>query len=279
MRIVFIELLAQFIIRFGNDINSKWCKICAYFFEYVLKYRSRIINENVNKIFPNFDENEKSKVIKKYYRQLSVYILESIFAYFGPEAKVLDKVVMQENVQLCEAYADNKKIIILSGHYGNWELISMALPHMLKMNIYGVYKKLSSPFFEKLILSKRSRFGLNLVEMKEVITLFNKMKGEAFITLLIADQSPAVGEEGKVVSFLGQQTMFYQGAALLQKRYNAKVFYQKVDIKNGIYYVSFIEIYSNVIEEFAQALEKDIYHKPELWLWSHNRWKHRLESN
>jgi Kdo2-lipid IVA lauroyltransferase/acyltransferase len=279
MRIVFIELLAQFIIRFGSDINSKWCKICAYFFEYVLKYRSRIINENVNKIFPNFDENEKSKVIKKYYRQLSVYILESIFAYFGPEAKVLDKVVMQENVQLCEAYADNKKIIILSGHYGNWELISMALPHMLKMNIYGVYKKLSSPFFEKLILSKRSRFGLNLVEMKEVITLFNKMKGEAFITLLIADQSPAVGEEGKVVSFLGQQTMFYQGAALLQKRYNAKVFYQKVDIKNGIYYVSFIEIYSNVIEEFAQALEKDIYHKPELWLWSHNRWKHRLESN
>jgi KDO2-lipid IV(A) lauroyltransferase len=215
--------------------------------------------------------------MKKYYRHLSHYLLESIFSYFGDKNKVIQKVKISQNHSMEQAYQNGENIIIMSGHYGNWELISMVLPIVLDKKVIGIYKKLSSIFFNQLIKEQRSRFGLQLVEMKEVSKLYGNQVEKPFITLFIADQSPSISEKGEVVRFLGSPTLFYEGAAVLKKRYGMKIFYQHVNVIDGVYYISFIELGENVIQDFATCLEKDILKRPELWLWSHNRWKHKLD--
>ena len=83
--------------------------------------------------------------------------------------------------------------------------------------------------------------------------------------------------------FMGKKVPFYTGSERMAKEFDMAVIYLHVDkVKRGYYKASLINIADNPTEtennqitlDYIQHLEKQIREKPELYLWTHKRWKH-----
>jgi Kdo2-lipid IVA lauroyltransferase/acyltransferase len=273
----FIRLIAKVLLCFGSSYNGVQHKFYAFLISRVFKYRRKTIEHNFIRSFPDATQAAIADFTYKYYNRLAFYILQSLWCYFGKEDEIMKKIVINNPDIINQTLSENRNIILLSAHYGNWELMSMLLPTYFKCPVIGVYKPLSSLLLEAELKKWRSRFGLIMVPMKEIMPWFSNKDKKPFITLLLSDQSPPKHESGEVIHFLNQKTMFYNGANVLKKRYNPKIFYQKNSVIDDVHYIDFIELTeTNVIKQYAEILEKDIIHDPTPWVWSHNRWKHNL---
>jgi Kdo2-lipid IVA lauroyltransferase/acyltransferase len=272
-----LRLLAKVILAFGSRYNGIQHKFYAFLLSRVIKYRKKTITHNLQRSFPQATLSIINKLSNDYYNRLAYYILQSIRCYFGKEEEVKNKLVVNNAYLINKCITNNQNVIFISAHYGNWELISMMLPTYFSCPVIGIYKPLSSPLLEQELKKWRSRFGLIMVPMKEMMPWFSDKDKKPFIALLLADQSPPKHESGEVIDFLNQKTMFYNGANVLKKRYNPKIFYQKTSVIDDVHYVDFIELTeTNIIREYVSMLEKDITLDPTPWVWSHNRWKHNL---
>jgi Kdo2-lipid IVA lauroyltransferase/acyltransferase len=272
------HLIAKFILIFGHEYDGLQNKIYSFILEKVVGYRKSVVNENITNSFAGISALELKQRVKLYYRHMAHYILDTLFAYHGNEKQLLQSVHIKNGDLIQNEIKAGNNVIILSGHYGNWELISMVLPVELKVPVYAVYKPLSSKFIDQYVKNKRQRFGLGLLPMNEVTTFLQRKQPYNFVMLFVADQSPAYGQRGEWIQFLNQHTLFLNGAATLKKRYDLKIFYQRCIVNNGKYALEFIPMETDVIKNYAKLLEEDIIKNPDPWLWSHRRWKNKRTS-
>ena len=103
---------------------------------------------------------------------------------------------------------------------------------------------------------------------------------------LVSDQSPNLRADTEWYDFLNQKTAFIDGGERLAMRFHLPVYY--VDVWRsapGRYRAGFVKLYDGVesvaegeiTRRYAAALEATIRREPELWMWSHKRWKHTPE--
>jgi KDO2-lipid IV(A) lauroyltransferase len=182
-----------------------------------------------------------------------------------------------------EIIKQNKSFVILTGHMGNWEWLPTIWHLEGKANIVGIYHKLSSPFFEWFTKNMRERFGIQMITMENtlrgMIANKNKLTGTGFIS----DQTPS-RENAHWITFLNQDTPVFMGAEKLAKKFNYPVIYCHIIKPKRGYYEIKIDIITMepqntpdfyITETFNKLLEADIINQPEIWLWSHRRWKHK----
>jgi KDO2-lipid IV(A) lauroyltransferase len=194
------------------------------------------------------------------------------------------------NHEILDRYlSDKKNLIILAGHYGNWE---WNIPAILASGyrLFAVYKPQSSELADDLMKRIRHKPGLTLLPMKETLRAIMKEKeqpGKPFVLLLVADQIPWWGDIQFWTQFLGQETAFFNGAGKIAHRFEMPVLYiQHEKLSFGHYRAELKEIYdglqpvgeNEITERFVKCLETSILANPSLWLWTHRRWKYRRES-
>lgn len=186
------------------------------------------------------------------------------------------------NPKIANQYFDQGKSIILClGHIGNWEWGQAVVSHYLKFNCVGVYKSLSNKSFDKYLLKKRSQFGVKLLSQKEILKYIISHPDEVNVYIFIADQYPPT-EPRMSVDFLNQETYFDKSIEKIALKYELPVVY--ADIKRTSaheYETDLIEISSDpsaakegeITRCYANLLNQNIKRQPQLWLWSHRRWK------
>lgn len=113
-------------------------------------------------------------------------------------------------------------------------------------------------------------------------------EGTRTLTALVADQTPPRREIHYTLDFLNQLTPVYLGVEKIATKFDMVVFFYNIrKVKRG-YYEIVAELLTDKpqeLEEFEltrlhmQYLEKLIKEKPEYWLWSHRRWKHKRVQN
>jgi KDO2-lipid IV(A) lauroyltransferase len=124
--------------------------------------------------------------------------------------------------------------------------------------------------------------------MKETVRHYIKHRSSEHTTVLglISDQSPRLTAESQWIDFLNQKTIFIEGSERLAMKFKIPVYFVVTErICLGGYRISFIEIYDgkepikegDITRRYAEELEKMIRRTPELWMWSHKRWKHTPE--
>ena len=100
--------------------------------------------------------------------------------------------------------------------------------------------------------------------------------------MIIGDQSPGKTSSMHWVNFLNQETAFLVGADIIAKKMDYLVIFPSIHKhRRGVYEVEYKLISSNpkqmeksrIINLYAEKLEESIIKSPELWLWSHRRWK------
>jgi KDO2-lipid IV(A) lauroyltransferase len=265
-------------MRIGYFFSAYTSKLLQWklklFLSYILKYRQHVIIKNleVTKIVKNEDIGTFSL---EYYNQLATYITQIIYGYFAPKDDLYSKIMFENPCVLNQSISKGKNVFILASHLGNWEWSSILLPFYSSAKVVAVYKPLSNRALDQILIKCRSRFGLILSPMAQVIKILAKDKDQASIYIFVSDQRPAPGAKGEVLDFFSVKTSFNNGAFKLAQRYNADLYYQEISPRaKGEYSVKFTKMGEfHQAQTYANLLESSIRSYPTFWLWSHNRWK------
>ena len=248
----------------------------------VLKYRKKIIHKNLKNSFPEKSENEIFEIRNNFYKHFCDLIVES-FSGFSISRKSIEQKITIKNQDLLNEFAvKGQNIILIGGHYNNWEMTAQRMPLVFKHELFAIYKPIKNKFYDRKMKSSREKFGLNMISMKETKAYFTNETGTPRAIIFGSDQSPSNSKKAYWTKFLNQDSAFLYGAEKYAKSFNWPVIYVSINkIKRGDYLVEYQlitqkpkeESYGEIIKKFAFLLESDIKNQPEYWLLTHNRWK------
>ncbi len=252
---------------------------------YLIRYRSKVIKENLTLSFPNKSAADIKQLQHAFYKNLCDVTLESI-KLFSITPAALQKRVSFENIDYPESYLKNGSgIIVLTSHLCNWEWLLQACALYTNFTIDGVYKEAHNASADKMIYNLRSRFGAHPVEMKDVMKHLIKTRKETRVLAMVADQTPPHAEIQYWQTFLHQYTPFYVGGDKIGAMMQRPVFFASMKrTQRGHYHVTFDLLMEppipkeehSVTEKYVALLEQKINESPSDWLWSHKRWKHKV---
>lgn len=250
----------------------------------IVGYRKTVVRENLQQSFPNKTKAEIQRLQSQFYGFFSDLLVENVKS-FTISKKRLEKSVHFSNLQLIEKYAKQRQpIILVMGHYGNWELIGLA-GFQLPSVSYSLYRKQKNNVVNKFIVKNRQRYGLRLIEEKEAIRKIPQLLSEqnANIVTFITDQSVRPNR-AYWINFLHRDATFAKGAETYARKYNCPVVYMDIQVPKRGHYLAQFNLLSDqpaqlpeseLTKQFASSLEKTIQDQPQYWLWSHRRWKHQ----
>jgi KDO2-lipid IV(A) lauroyltransferase len=247
-------------------------------------YRRKVVRENLSNSFPRKTEAERLIIERKFYRHLSELFIDTITLCSLSEKQARRRFVV-ENLAEHECEVAGRSWICAMAHFGCWEYSSTYTLHT-DHQVLGVYRPLRRRVMDRFYHYTRSRFGARPVPMNDIgREMLAAVRNDVPTALaLIADQSPPWFSIRRWFDFLNQPTPFFMGIGKMALKLRLPVWFLHVSkVKPGCYTCRMIEIYNGIAplteeeitERYAAELERMIRQTPELWLWSHKRWKHK----
>ncbi len=251
---------------------------------YVISYRKNVVMENLGNSFPDKSRDEIKRIAVKFYHYLCDYFIESIYLINMGRKECNHRYHYSNKELIDRLYAEGRSIILATSHYGNWDWaanMAFNFPH----KIYGIYKPLTSPVFNRLFIDLRAKFGAfstPLLHTFRVVTESTK-NNELYALYLVADQRPLQKDLDYWTTFLNQETPILTGMEKLAKRFDLPViFFNMKRVKRGYYEISCELITKTpkktkpyeISENYIRMVEHMIQEQPEYYLWSHKRWKY-----
>ena len=278
-----INIIGYSFFWFISLIPLSLLNLLSYLINFIFFYRKKIVLNNIKLAFPN-KSNLEIKNIYKGFKLYFINLIWEIIKMSSSNIKFYKKRINIQNINLInDYYKKNQSVIIIGGHYNNWEWAGPILSEIGNHHFVSVYKALSNTFFNKLMIKIRSRYNIDVVEMNDLVKyIFGNEKCK--MIALISDQNPVVDEKTKWLSFFNHQVPVIDGPEKIAKKFNYPVLFCDIKkVKNGYYNITFetIEDYpqesedGDITKRFFKRLEKQINDNPNNYLWSHNRWKHK----
>ena len=255
-----------------------WQADVVYFCMYkILRYRIKTVRNNLRSAFPTKEETELLSIEKRFYKHLADYFFETIKGLTISDEELKRRLVFR-NPEVVTNYTDS------GAHIGNWEWFTV-LPLTFNVPIQTFYQEQRNKFAEDITLSVRTRRNITAVESHKGFRFMYKCMKEGItnITLILGDQCPHYGAKKYYVDFMGMDTPFLVGPEMIARKINQVLIYPSFSCeKRGYYEVTLHVIDDNVpaseekapTARFAALLEDNLHKQPELWLWSHRRWKY-----
>jgi len=261
--------------------------ISTYFInKYFFKYRFNVVIQNLKIAFPNKNITEIKIIRDNFFKYFFNTIFE-IIKSTNISTRFIDQNVKINNPEILNTYLkENRSVILLSGHYNNWEWLGAKISTFYDPQFVAIYKKLNNKIFDNFIRNYRKKFGGEIVNMEDSYRYFIKNKNEQKIIGIIADQNPVINDKTKWISFFNKKVPVFFGAENLAKKLNCPVLFCNMQFKNNIYNISFEVLTDNpsgnsvgeITTKYFKLLEKQINLQPERWLWSHRRWRHTKQN-
>ena len=259
---------------------------------YCLRYRMKVVKRNLRNSFPEKSDRELAVLRRKFYWTLAEVFVDTIdLAHMTPAKgrRILKVKGLDEHLK----HIDGRDWIAMTAHFGCWEYCSFWGLYVPSQIVVAVYHPLESRIAEAFYLRLRNREYAATVPMRESLRFYLRNResgvaGRRMVMGLIADQNPPKRPDSHWFRFLNQDTIFFDGGEKLALRRHLPVYFVKMDrLRRGRYEMSFEKIYDgeeavadNVItERYVRILESEIRRRPELWMWSHKRWKYKRNVN
>jgi len=248
-------------------------------------YRVRTVRANLKLAFPQLNDKERREIEKKFYHHLCDLFMEMVKTLSISE-KELNRRFTFSNIELLKEYErKDKSIILMLPHYANWEWV-ISLGSHIEYKGFGVYKKLSNKYFDKLMRDIRSKFNAELISTRETTNVIrtNQSKGLHGVYLFLSDQTPLLRANLHWEEFMGVEVPVHMGAEALARKLDMNILYLRIDKKERGYYAgSFSEITDNIKMEpkyrptrmFLDKVEEQVREVPYYYFWTHKRWKYQ----
>lgn len=260
----------------------------VYFILYkLLKYRVKVVRENLKNSFPIKSDSERLEIEIKYYRHLSDLFFETLKGLTLSRNQLKRRMTNIDQHIYDDYYLKGQSFIVVMSHCGNWEWVCDMSQVVCQQQVQCVYKSLSSKGFDWLMYKIRSRFGAIPMPMEQTLRVMTSNKNIVTVTAFIGDQNPSSGKNAHWSYILNQDTPFMNGPEKISKMFNYPIVYLSTKkTKRGHYEANSEILIENpqnyaegeITEIIAKRTEQEILAQPEIWLWSHRRWKHKKET-
>jgi KDO2-lipid IV(A) lauroyltransferase len=248
-------------------------------------FRKKITLDNIAKAFPHASEEEVRRIALGAYRNYGTVLMEMLWAG-NQTPDVLMRIVRVSNLEVFNRLFTQKRgLILLSGHYGNWEFLVGPLGLHFDQRPATIFQQQSNKRIDAAINAMRCRLGNVMIPMGPSVREVIRTLKEGKIVLMLGDQSGP--RESVFIDFFGRPAATRRGPAAFCLKTGAPiVMVFLVRQSDGTYVATFeavdmtgLDTYNeeNVIEltrRHVAILEAHIRKHPDHWLWMHKRWKH-----
>ncbi len=257
-------------------------------FYFIIRYRRKIVRKNLTESFPDKSIDEIIRIEKRFYHFFIDMALESCkLISITPEE--LKRRMKFTNIEVAnDILSGGKSVSVFLGHYGNWEWISSIGLWLYKDAVVAqIYHKLRNKSMDKIMRKLRERMGNSSVEMHKTVRFLanTATDNRPYLIGFIADQSPKRREVKHFIQFLNHNIPVLTGTEKATKHfgYNA-VFLSIKRVRRGYYECELETLHANsqslpdfeLTSLYFRRLENEILQHPELYLWTHNRFKYAI---
>ena len=253
----------------------------------IIGYRTAVVRENLRNSFPEKSAAELKRIERTFYRWFCDLVLETVKTLVISPAQVNARVSVSGEEVLKKYFAQGQCIILVMGHWGNWELGGARFSQLGLHQLYVIYHPLQNRWFDGLVHHMRTRLGNKLYAMNDTMKGMLRDRGQLTATAFIADQTPPP-ERAFWTNFMHQDTPVFLGTEKIAAKLGYPVIYVGMErTRRGYYTMRFEELVAEpsktvdaeITLRHTRRLEEDIRRLPAFWLWSHRRWKHRRPRN
>ena len=273
--VIFFFLFKILGFKISSSIGGKLFEIIGPIFR-----SKKLIDTNIKKALPNINSEDLKKITRLMWNNYGRIFAEYVFIKSFRNGKLNSRISIEGQDILEEIKKLNQQVVFISGHFSNFELMAMHL-EKVGIKLTAIYRPLNNIFLNIIMENIRKKYicknqiKKGIGGMKKIIHL----KRQNYSTALMIDQRVSEGIRSNFFNNLALTTTI---PAQLVKKFKIPVvpiFIERVNNLNFKITVSkpinFID--SDSIEKITgdlnKVLEKMILHKPEQWIWSHNRWK------
>ncbi len=250
------------------------------------EHRNRA-ERHVRMAFPDAEDKEVQRIVRGSFESLAMLSVEVLLT-----PRLITQWSWARHIQLrkldeaIRALMSPNGCIMLTGHYGSWELLGYALA-ILGFDIVAVMRPLDNEYLNRFLLDRRERSGLTLLYKKGATRNAPEVLESGGALCFIADQN--AGRKGQFVDFFGYKASTYKAIGLLAIQHEVPIVVGCARrVGRGFSY----EICVNrviqppewqgrddelawITQEYTLALEDLVRGAPEQYLWMHRRWKSR----
>lgn len=253
----------------------------SFILHYVVGYRKEVLMKNLGIAFPEKTEAEKIAIIKKFYRNFTDNFLEAI-KLLSMSEKSLRKRVSFDPAIFRELYATGKSCQVMLGHNFNWEWANVRVTKELPYTFLVVYMPIGSKLVDRVFKHFRERMGSKLLPATAMKEAMMPYRNTQYMLALVADQNPGRPEKAYWINFFGRMTPFVAGPDKNARFNNIPVVFARFYKQKRGYYVIETKLATlnpremrdgELTLQYVRYLEEVIRKQPEVYLWSHNRWK------
>lgn len=254
---------------------------------YYVSLKHRLIAlHNIARSFPEKSRDEVIRIAKSSYRLFALIAAEFSDIYYLKAETLADWVTIEGLDKYLAAKKKGKGVLLLSAHFGNWEMGNAALAITTGPIIF-VYRVLDNAFAEKATRFVRASHGITSLPKENAMRpIIRELKKGETVVLLI-DQNVA-WYDGMFVDFFGRPAATTTGAALLAMHTGAAAlpaFTRRLQSGKFV-----LEIGDEVelaatgnrdadalanTQRYTKIVEDNIRKYPDQWFWVHQRWKTR----
>ncbi len=254
-------------------------EILGIIISYLWGSRRRIAIDNIKKAIGD----KQFQIAKETFKNLGRSLVEVIKIYYGLGKKIIDNVEVRGIENYHNAKLKGRGVILITGHCGNWELMSVTFSVKVD-NVSGVARKQNNPYLNKLVETIRAKYGNKVIykkgALKGILSELRKNKGVG----ILMDQA-VLENEGYIIDFLGKPAWTTKMPALIARKTDAAVvpvFINRdgdkhvINIHPEVILSAEQDIEKALIEDtkiFSKYIEEYIKENPSEWLWIHRRWK------
>lgn len=288
----FLFSIIMFIFKVISSLSFRQLYILSdafsFLLNHIIKYRKKVITNNLRNSFPEKTLCEINAVIKAFYLQLSDLIFEIIKLDSFTEAELFRRVTISGEEILNSLAKQKKSTVIVMSHSGNWEWTSQRVCFAGRdFDYVGVIaKEVSDPYFDNYFTKVRMRLQKGhseIIPFTQTARYLASIRNKTSMIITIADQTPHKDQIQYRTDFLNQNTGVFLGPERIAKSLNCAVVFGHVNkTGRGLYHIEFELITDSprenkpyeITNSHVKMLEDDIRKQPEIWLWSHRRWKY-----
>ena len=253
---------------------------------YILGYRKKVVMSNLAIAFPDKTHGERVRIAKRFYHNFIDSFIEVIKLVSAGDAFLQKRFTVDIEV-LNRLHESGQSCQIHLGHTFNWEWGQLVLARLTKYKIMVVYMPITSAMLERLFYKLRTRSGnvfLPATKMKEAIVPYLQTQ---YALGLVADQNPGNLKSAYWLNFFGKPTAFVSGPERGARASGLPVVFACIEKPRRGYYHATMKLAardSSSLPEgeltlrYVRYLEEVIRRNPDMWLWSHRRWKHKWKA-
>lgn len=264
-------------------------RLKGLFFYHFIPIRKKVAYKNLKLAFPDKPDNEINSIIRGAYINVMTVIFEFFYLPRLHGEKLLRLLDPGDLTLINEKLKTGKGLVIVSAHFGNWELTAYGCAQLSGEPFNVIVKEQSNKLIDKRINRIRELQGNKMIEMssaaRDVLSLLRKNK----IVAMLGDQS-APKENSVKVKLFTEDVPTFEGAARFTIKTGARVIFGiSVRKDDGSYKVILKDIdvskyteynednIAKLTQEHADILAEFIRQYPDHWLWFHKKFKHVLE--